>query len=91
MSEIKLLTSERELYIRNMLANREYCGAANDAIPMLLIEIERLRVENARLRRWLEHIAMSGNVHSSWLVSDAKKALAGESFGEMPARTSPAP
>jgi hypothetical protein len=37
------LTAENERYIRKMLADREYYGAANDAIPALLAEVDRLR------------------------------------------------
>jgi hypothetical protein len=37
-----------------------------------------LRAERDRYKACLEKIAASGNVHPSWLVDDAKKALSGE-------------
>jgi hypothetical protein len=37
------LTAEDERHIRKMFVEREYYGAANDAIPALLHEVDRLR------------------------------------------------
>lgn len=49
LSVINMLTAENERYIRKMLADREYYGAANDAIPSLLSEVDRLREEREQL------------------------------------------
>lgn len=72
INEIDALRAENERLKQEQIDAGAYIGkmdAEHDA------EMAPLLVENERLRAVLEKIANSGNVHSSWLVGDAREAL----------------
>lgn len=60
---------------------REWAMAAEVAEQDARRELEEVSAENDRLRAALEKIANSGNVHSGWLIKDAKAALGHHKVG----------